>query len=187
MTLLSWWGSFNLGETLVSPVAPTAKRSAWGSDVFSLCMGSEAVPCWCWKRRRCWQGRALRELCCGRSSRGGCWADHLCRIIWAQPAEMVSSAYFCMGSRVASIKWDCGCKKKCSLFLCPLTNSKLSVKPLTEPKKVTTLQPLTEPKKCPNCILRAWNNENTAVSPGKHATSLEMERHTCLLASHTRF
>lgn len=100
-----------------------------------LCMGSEAVPCWCWKRRRCWQGRALRELCCGRSSHGGSLADHLCCIIWAQPAEKASSACFCMGSCAVSIKWDCGCMKKCSLFLHPLTNPKLSVKPLAEPKK----------------------------------------------------
>lgn len=65
----AWWESFNLGEMLVSPVAPIAKRSAWGSDAFSLCMGSEAMPCWCWKRRRCRQGRALRELC-GSSAMG---------------------------------------------------------------------------------------------------------------------
>lgn len=38
-------------------------------------------------------------------------------------------------------------EEKGSLFLRPLTNPKLSVTTLTEPKNVTTLQPLTEPKK----------------------------------------
>lgn len=111
----AWWESFNLGEMLVSPVRPIAKRSAWGSDVFSLCTGSEAMPCWCWKRRRCWQGRALRELCYGQSSHGGSLADHLYPIIWAQPAEMASSACFCTGGCIVSIKWDCG-RKRLPLF-----------------------------------------------------------------------
>lgn len=118
---------------LVSPVAPIAKRSAWGSAVFSLCMGSEAMPCW--KRRRCCQGEALWELFCRRSLHGGSWADHLCCIIWAQPAEEVLSACFCTGSCTVSIKPDYECQKKCSLFSHPLTNPKLSVKRITEPKR----------------------------------------------------
>lgn len=163
----TWWESFNLGEALVSPVAPIARRSAWGSDMFFLCMGSEAVPCW--KRRRCWQGRALQELCCGRSSHGGSWANHLCCIIWTQPAEMVSSACFCMGSCIVSIKWDCGCKKKMLLLLvstnphkalCQATYrakkkvKKLHITATYRAKKVSEFHPLAMEQWKHGCILQ---------------------------------
>lgn len=67
------------------PCSAINKRAAQGATC-SLCLCSKS---WCWMRRRCWQSRALWELCCGRSLHRGCLVGHLCCIIWAQPAEMV--------------------------------------------------------------------------------------------------
>lgn len=125
VTLLSWWGSFHLGETPVSPMAPIDKRSAQGSNVFSLHVLEDSILL----------VLEEKEMLAGESSAGSCAAGGL-------RMETVELIICVVLSGLSLLRWfhsppahvavlslsnatRLQMQEKCSLFLCPLTNKAL--------------------------------------------------------------
>lgn len=117
-------------------MAPIAEGSAWGVLSF-LCV-------WAW--RLCLAdaggggGDAGRGELCGSSSAGGLRMEALELIICVVLSGLSLLRWFHLPTSawVAALspsEVNVGARKKCSLFLRPLTNPKVGVRTLTEPKK----------------------------------------------------
>lgn len=126
VTLLSWRGSFHLGETPVSPMAPIDKRSAQGSNVFSLHVLEDSILLMLEEK----------EMLAGESSAGSCAAGGLrmetveliiCVVL--SGLSLLSWFHSPPSAHVAVLSLSNATwlqmREKCSLFLCPLTNKAL--------------------------------------------------------------
>lgn len=120
MTLLSWWGSFHLSETPVSPAVPIDKGAARRSNVFSLHVLEDSVLLMLEEK----------EKLVGESSAGSCAAgglrmeaveliicvvlSGLCLLRWFHLPTSGRVAVLSLTNATRLPKWE-----KCSLFLCP--------------------------------------------------------------------